>query len=313
MKRILAVFLSLFIITPIWANNIVITNLQNQKTELVSINQNLKEKQESLIKERDSLKKKRNLWATTTAVTGVAAITTVTGAVVSNKNKKDIEKKIEDIQFYRKHPGINKTEDAEKIVFTIKSKNVHFDTSIGAGNLMVTGPLVHPDGSIVGGYIENGVQKKAWENPKDSKFLVDPKDVTKGYKNFGKKNAIIGQKIDGTFFMMWHKDKATLPLTSDIAWAFQNGPYFRLTGQSDPTGGASLKRGALGYKNGEIIVVLTKKNKTFSEMSSLLAGMGIDNAIHLDSIQNGGYQYKGKKAVTVFQGLQAKNMKIIFQ
>ena len=47
-------------------------------------------------------------------------------------------------------------------------------------------------------------------------------------------------------------------------------------------------------------LLIQKKKKTFAQMNVLLSGMGIDNAIHLDSVQNGAYQYKGKKETFLY-------------
>ncbi len=82
----------------VFAEHPMLADLRRQKSEISIINQQLKTKNTELIETRDKLKKKKNRWGIAAMLTGATAITTGTGAFLSNKAKSKIKKSIDSSQ-----------------------------------------------------------------------------------------------------------------------------------------------------------------------------------------------------------------------
>lgn len=142
------------------------------------------------------------------------------------------------------------------------------------GDVIVTnGPLFDKKEDMLGGFIENGVLKKKFIEPS-------------GAGNFADHNGVIGQKKDGTFFLLtyveWKNKKFK---DSDISWAFQNGPMLVDDNQvlHDKFSPYKEIRSATGYTaNGDVIIIETKKKENFHNTGRYAKENGATNAIYLD-------------------------------
>jgi len=133
----------------------------------------------------------------------------------------------------------------------------------------VNGPLVGSDGLPVGGYIDNGFQKKPWAEP------------GLGGGNFAVDNGIFGVGKDGRMYMVSYEKRHILP---QMRWAFQNGPMLVQDGKN--LRGASstkFKRSGIGFNaSNEIVVIVSENETTFQEFAQLFVEAGCISAIYLD-------------------------------
>jgi len=158
--------------------------------------------------------------------------------------------------------------------YSTMHKNVGFGKSNDcAGNpymdFCVNGPLVHPDGRPVGGYIDNGVQIQDWVNP-----------ATIG-KNFAVGNGIFGVDTYGDFHMVSYENRSELP---QMRWAFQNGLMLVQDGENiRGTSTSKVLRSGIGYDEyGSLVVIITLDPVTLRELADMFLYMDCVNAIYLD-------------------------------
>lgn len=133
----------------------------------------------------------------------------------------------------------------------------------------VNGPLVGTDGLPVGGYIDNGIQKKFWTDP------------IRGGGNFAIDNGIFGLGVDGKMYMVSYEKRNTLP---DMQWAFQNGPMLVQNGQNvRGTSTTKFKRSGIGFtEHGELVVLVSEDPVTFHEFAQHFLELGCVSAMYLD-------------------------------
>ena len=158
--------------------------------------------------------------------------------------------------------------------YSTMHKNVGFGKSNDcAGNpymdFCVNGPLVHPDGLPVGGYIDNGVQIQDWVNP-----------MTIG-KNFAVGNGIFGVDTYGDFHMVSYESRSELP---QMRWAFQNGLMLVQNGENvRGTSTSKSIRSGIGHDyEGNLVVIVTFDPVTLRELADMFLYMDCVNAIYLD-------------------------------
>lgn len=161
-----------------------------------------------------------------------------------------------------------------QFVFETSNPNVGFGTfSKCSDNVLldfvVNGPLVGSDGLPVGGYIDNGGQKKSWVRPDD------------GGGNFAVDNAIFGLGQDGQFYMLSYTERHILP---PMKWAFQNGPVLVRDGLNvRGTSATKFVRSGVGYTPaGNLIVIISDRPVTFREFAEYFVQAGCVSAIYLD-------------------------------
>jgi len=158
----------------------------------------------------------------------------------------------------------------------------------------VNGPLVGTDGLPVGGYIDNGIQKKFWTDPEQ------------GGGNFAVDNGIFGLGSDGKMYMFSYENKNMLP---EMKWAFQNGPMLVQDGKSlRGTSSTKFKRSGVGFNAlNEIVVIVSENEVTFHEFAQLFVEVGCISAIYLD-----GGPYVGWSKNEGHSGLVEKAIKLQF-
>lgn len=159
----------------------------------------------------------------------------------------------------------------------------------------VNGPLVQPDGSTVGGYVDNGITKKDWVPLSDSIGA-----------NFCVANGIFGLGMDGKLYMVPLESKTTLPA---MKWAFQNGPILVQNKQNKRgTSVQKFERSGIGYKeDGTIVVIVSFKPLTLREFAELFVEKQCVSAMYLD-----GGPYVGFCNKDVKYGLVAGATKLQF-
>jgi uncharacterized protein YigE (DUF2233 family) len=159
-------------------------------------------------------------------------------------------------------------------MFETSNPNVGFGISSDcAGSqyleFCVNGPLVGDDGLPVGGYVDNGVQKKTWTKPAE------------GGGNFAISNGIFGLDTKGVIQMSSYEDRESLP---EMKWAFQNGPILVQEGKN--TRGTSVsrhKRSGIGVtEDNKLIVLVSEDPLTFREFAELFVQASCVSAIYLD-------------------------------
>ena len=137
-------------------------------------------------------------------------------------------------------------------------------------NLVVNGPLLGKDLKPLGGWIDNGIQKKDWVNPDDytGNFSVD--------------NGIFWVDKNGKPFLVRYGDRHYLPDT--IQLAFQNGPIL-VENSRNIRGISSTKypRSGIGFnENGYIFVIVSITPITLRDFAQLFINEGCVSAIYLD-------------------------------
>ncbi|MBN2780234.1 MAG: phosphodiester glycosidase family protein [Alphaproteobacteria bacterium] len=316
MKKIL-LLLSLFIPITIFAYSPAVMNLEQQKQIALNQNNTLKQQNTELKAELEKQRKRKNLFLGTTIASNIGAGVTIGMGIQQGNLSKDNSKKVSDktqdiVNKLNPTPPIIGAQDITRKdfmdcdVFTIKNKKVKIASAtnpLGPGDehLLVSGPLFESNQTLTGGYIENGVQIKSWEDPSQSRFLGT---------NFGLKNGIFGQNKDGSFFLYEYKDHALLT-TSNVAWAIQSGPIFRLNGSNHTTGTGKNTRAVIGWNTqNEIIFVMSQKQMSFNEINTVMASLNVNNAIHLDSF-NVGWEWNVFTAV-IRSGNKASTNSLLF-
>lgn len=159
-----------------------------------------------------------------------------------------------------------------QVVFETSNPNLGFGTFSGSNeylDFVVNGPLVDTTGLPVGGYIDNGVQKKSWVRPED------------GGGNFAVDNAIFGLGQDGQLYMLSYTERHLLP---PMKWAFQNGPVLVRDGLNvRGTSATKFVRSGVGYTPaGNLVVIISEQPVTFREFAQYFVQAGCVSAIYLD-------------------------------
>ena len=146
-------------------------------------------------------------------------------------------------------------------------------------SFVVNGPLVGRDGLPVGGYIDNGTQRKDW---------VDPRNYD---GNFSIENGFFGVDKNGHPFLV--RDEKDIP--KDVLWAFQNGPILvensiNINNNSE----SKHRRSGIGFnKKGEIFIIVSLEPITLKKFSELFTNIGCTNAIYLDGGPYVGFSAEG--------------------
>ena len=160
--------------------------------------------------------------------------------------------------------------------------------------IVVNGPLFNDQGKPVGGYIKDGIVQQPFVTPQS------------GGGNFADNNGVIGQKKDGSKFLLnydqWtHKNFND----ADVAWAFQNGPILEMNGNnphSPSTARRDIPRTALGFNAaGDMVIIASKGPSNMFDMGEALKKEGAVGGIFLDGA-NVGYLADGKQNGNMVDG-----------
>lgn len=155
---------------------------------------------------------------------------------------------------------------------------VGFDTSSacvkGEFELVVSGPMAGNDGLPLGGFIVNGINKKAWVNPEDFEG------------HFSEENGIFGRTLLGQMILMPYSDFIKKPHIP-FEWAFQNGKILVLDGKNmQQSEGEPGMYSAIGFQeDGSLIIFITLFDPlTPKELAEEIVNMNsfCRNAILLD-------------------------------
>ncbi len=169
--------------------------------------------------------------------------------------------------FSVKHPSNN-----QHIGFGHSTK---IDTML---TLVINGPLFHNDSTIVGGYVDNFIQKRPF---------VDPKA---GRGNFKGENTIYGRLDNGIFGLTAEGVMVMVPYfkwdnSIKLVWGFQNGRMLVLDGQNIHKQSSSHLnfRSGIGFKSdGSLVYILSNKPMRFWDIAQEFIEQGCINAIYLD-------------------------------
>jgi len=160
--------------------------------------------------------------------------------------------------------------------------------------VVVNGPLFNDQGDPVGGYIQNGVVQQPFVTP------------ASGGGNFADTNGVIGQKTDGSKFVMTYDQWTQKSFNeADVAWAFQNGPIVDLNGNvphSPSTPRKDIPRTAMGFNaSGDIVIIATKGATNMYDVGTYLKNEGVANGMFLDGA-NVGYLADGRQNGNMVDG-----------
>jgi hypothetical protein len=146
--------------------------------------------------------------------------------------------------------------------------------------VIMNGPLFGADNKPVGGFIQDG------------KVVQDFVTPASGGGNFADTNGIIGQKKDGTSFLMSYDEWQNKNFTnSEVSWAIQNGPMLvndgkNLNNASTPK--RDIARTAMGFSDdGSLTMIYTKVPTNMNAVGEYMKQEGVDNAIFLDGANVG--------------------------
>lgn len=160
--------------------------------------------------------------------------------------------------------------------------------------IVVNGPLFNDQGNPVGGYIKDGVVQQPFVTPQS------------GGGNFADTNGIIGQKKDGSKFLMTYDQYMQKSFSdSDVAWAFQNGPILDMNGtvpHSPNTPRKDIPRTAIGFtSSGDIMIIATKGPTNMYDVGNYLKNEGATGGMFLDGA-NVGYLADGRQNGNMVDG-----------
>ncbi|NCD01106.1 hypothetical protein EOL94_03385 [bacterium] len=188
----------------------------------------------------------------------------------------------------------------EKVFVITNIQEVGFGKSSSCNEhltLVVNGPLVHSNGQMVGGYIDNHNQVADWEE-----------DMSQS-GNFFQQNGIFGLTSEGQIILVPFEERNNLP---KMIWAFQNGPMLIHRGEymaDDFSWDSKYIRSGIGFNdNNEIVVIYSNTPVSMPEFSRIFAEQGCKNAIYLDGGPYCGYAGKDGK----HGSLKSQAMKIQF-
>ncbi len=169
--------------------------------------------------------------------------------------------------------GNGKLSKGDKVEFT-----GGIDGFVG-DEVVINGPLFGADGNPVGGFIQDGKVIKDFINP-----MSLPKEEQ---GNFADTNGIIGQKKDGSNFLMTYDEWKNKTFdNSEVSWAFQNGPIL-VDNDKNPHNPATKpldkKRTAMGFsEDGSLTLIYTKSPTNMNAVGEYMKQEGVSNAIFLD-------------------------------
>lgn len=164
--------------------------------------------------------------------------------------------------------------------------------------LVINGPFTDNNGEFIGGYIDNGIQKKPF---------IDPKTKT---GNFAEQNGIFGLGANGQMYLIpydnWNGN-------INFKWAFQNGRILLLNGSNihNKASNNKMNRSGIGFTSDNSLVFVINSNITYWELANELKKMGCVNAILLGNDAMPGFAFKSDNQSET-HGLIDNAMKIQF-
>ena len=173
-------------------------------------------------------------------------------------------------------------------------------------SLVSAGPIMTSIGEPMGGYIQNGILVKPWQDPNDNHGLVSNQTQA-----FAKNNVIMGRLKSGAYFTVAYADRdaPTSPIHPDkraeVVWAMQNGPALLVNNAflADDNDALPAQSSLLAYgsKNGKPIFSYIYCPDWVSDTWQLVSSLkekGFTNAVFLQR-NGGGYVYDGESNETV--------------
>lgn len=183
---------------------------------------------------------------------------------------------------------LNSNAQSFKII-EIPTKNLGFGVNTKTSDvllLVINGPLLSAVDLTkpVGGYIDQGIQKKPWISPES------------GGGNFANQNGIFGMRSDGTMVLVSYENRYHLP---KLNWGFQNGMMLVVDSKNicNPNStNNGYRRSGIGFReDNSLVFIMSLKNCTFWDLGQQFIKEGCTNAIYLDGFDYIGYSKDGNE------------------